>query len=223
MSDFLKKMKSLFIVEEPGVPGQEINTSDQGGSQQQNSNTPAANTPLPTPSSGEVSDKFMEVLFSAMQQNNLDGFDYLEYKQSLQSLSKMQMDEQTRFQSAFAMAQTMGVTVPKLLDSASHYIQILQQENQKFNDALSKQRSQQIGNREEQITQLDKAIQSKTEQIQSLTQEIEQNRKQMEQLKQEIAQSTVKVESTKNDFLATYTNLVNQINTDISNIKTFLK
>ena len=56
----------------------------------------------------------------------MEGFDYLEYKQSLQSLEKMNMDNQTRYQSAFAMAQTMGAKAKNLIDSAQYYLKVMQ-------------------------------------------------------------------------------------------------
>ena len=40
----------------------------------------------------------------------------------------MPMDEQTRFQSAFAMAQTLGATTEHLMHSANHYLEILKKE-----------------------------------------------------------------------------------------------
>ena len=46
------------------------------------------------------------------------------------------MDEATRFKSAFAMASSMNVTTKQIMDSADFYLQILGQEEQKFNKAL---------------------------------------------------------------------------------------
>ena len=101
-----KNLKSLFIenvddgskkekIEEPKPV--EKNTKNKKVTQ------PVAKAAFQA-SPGKVSSKFMEILFKAMEDNNLDGFDYLEFKQSLKSLEKMPMDEQTRFKSAFAMA-----------------------------------------------------------------------------------------------------------------------
>ena len=75
-----------------------------------------------------------------MEKANIEGFDYLEYKQSLKSLAKMPMDERTRFQSAYAMAQTMGASVGHLIKTAQHYIDILAAEEKKFETALANQK-----------------------------------------------------------------------------------
>jgi hypothetical protein len=217
-----KKIKSIFVVEEETsakpkeAPSAEkpVAPAISGGPVVQESQAGAP---------GQVTDKFLQVLFAAMEGQNLPGLDYLEYKQSLNSLSKIQMEESVRYQSAFAMAQTMGATPQKLVESAAHYLDVLKGEEAKFQQALVKQRAEQIGNREEQIRQMDAAIQQKAEQIKKLTQEIEQHRQQSEKLKLEIGDAMGKVESTKNNFIASYNALVSQIQADVENMKRYLK
>lgn len=172
---------------------------------------------------GKVTQRFMEILLKAMEANNLDGFDYLEYKQSLRSLEKMPMDEQTRFQSAYAMAQTMGATPAKLIETAEHYINVLQNEEKKFEDALTHQRNKQIGSKQQEISQLEESIKTKAEQIKKLTAEIEAEQKQSEALKTEIREAGQKVENTKNNFIASYNALVDKISGDIEKMSKYLK
>ena len=219
----LRNLKSLFIIEEENPkgkkPAQKKNTSSK--------NTPPAKNPVIPESSagqpGSVKTKFVEILFSVMEKANLDGFDYLEYKQSLKSLEKMPMDEATRFQSAFAMAQTMGATPEHLLKTAQHYIDTLQQEEQKFEAALAKRQKEQIGSKETKIQKLEETVKAKAAQIKQLTQEMEAHQKEAGQLQKEIATASAKVESTKNDFIASYNALITQIGGDVENIKKYLK
>lgn len=226
-----KSIKSLFVIEEEGAkkeqiapPKKERRTRSTSSSQpvQQSQTTPQPR-PRSTVSEGKVSTKFMDILFGAMEKNNIEGFDYLEFKKSLQSLAKMPLDEQTRFQSAFAMAQSMGVTPQRLIETAGHYLKILQQEEQKFEQALAKQKKGQIGNKEQQIQQLENVVKQKAAQIKKLTQEIEQHQKKALALKEEIEDKAVKIESTKNDFIASYDNLTAQIQKDVENMKNYLK
>ena len=174
-------------------------------------------------SPGKVSAKFMEILFKAMEDNNLDGFDYLEFKQSLKSLEKMPMDEQTRFKSAFAMAQTMKATPAHLVKTANHYLKVLKKEEDKFENALVNQRTKQIGDKEQQLVQYEQAVKNKSDQIKKLTQEIEKHQHAMDRIKQEVAKASVKVESTKKDFEASYNLVVSQISKDIESMNRFLK
>jgi hypothetical protein len=222
MSDFLKRFKGLFIEEEPQKPG---SAKPAPAAEAPTTAAPATSTPPPTPivqASGQVSDRFVEILANALEQNNQSGFDYFEFRQSLANLSKMAMDEKTRYQSAYAMAQTMGATSGKLAESAQYYIQILQGEQSKFNEAHAQQRTKLIGSREEEIKTLEAGIQDKTRQISELTRQIEEHRQRSEQIRSEISASTIKIEGTKADFDATYAIVVAQLQEDVAKIKQYL-
>jgi hypothetical protein len=220
MSDFFKKFKSVFVAEEVVTE----NASPAAGQSQVSASQQAA-SPQPKPlssSPGAVSDKFVEILASALEKSNQPGFDYFEFRQALVNLSKMPMDEQTRYKSAFAMAQTMGATQANLLESAQFYLQVLAGEQSKFNEAHALQRSKLIGTREEEIKNLEAAIQQKTNQMQELTQQIEAARKSSEQIRSEINDSTVKIEKTKSDFDTTFVTVMEQLQNDAAKIKQYL-
>lgn len=220
MSDFLKKFKSVFIVEdEAPKSGNTEATTEATGSQ----SSAAPSAPVTVLSSGSVSDKFLEALAAALERNNQDGFDYFEFRQALKNLSRMSMDEQTRFQSAYAMAQTMGVTSSKLATSVQHYLGVLEVEKQHFSEAHAQQMAKLVGNRQEDAKTLETAIQQKTEQIRKLTEEIEQHRHRSEQIRQEISDSTLKIEATRADFEATFNTVYAQVQDDLQKIQQYLK
>lgn len=227
------KLKSIFIVSD-----EEFKKQAGGGKeipQKKETSSPitpspsASNIPNVTPnnspiaSEGKVSDKFLNILMGAMDKNNIEGFDYLEYKQSLKSLSKMSMDEATRYQSAYAMAQTMGATPQKLVDTAQHYLNILKTEEQKFQQALVNQKAKQIGSKEQRIKDLGAIVKQKEEQIKKLQEEMEAHKQEAVKLKSEISNASVKVENTGNNFAVTYNVVVSQIQQDIENMKNYLK
>ena len=229
----LKKLKSFFIVEDEEL----INKSNPSAAKKADipspppvenvSSTVASSsndfTAAPEVSDGKVTPKFMEILLKAIEQNNLDGFDYLEYKQALKNLAKMPMDEQTRYQSAYAAAQTMGATPDQLVNAANFYIDILGKEQEKFKTALGNQKSRQIVDKEQLVKNLHLQIQDKAKKIELLGKEIEASQKKMKDMKQEISSALVKVESTKNNFVASYNSLVAQIRKDIENMQKYLK
>jgi chromosome segregation ATPase len=211
------KIKSLFIEEDPNAP--QPKPAEVA--------VPTATAPV-APSAkpvgaGQVHAKFLEVLTKAMEAANQPGVDYLEYRQSLQSLEKMPMDEAVRFQSAFAMAQAMGATPPKLLESAQHYLNVLQTEKAKFQDALRAQTAERVGNRQDMVKNLDATIGQKAEQITKLTKEIEQHRAEMEKLKAEVQDASNKVEATRMDFEASFAAMAGQISADLDKMKLYLK
>lgn len=219
----LDKIKSLFIVETEDTPKKASKTTPVVQKEvpevESVDSTSSTSNEIPA---GQVSNKFNKVLFGALEKNNLEGFDYLEFKQSLRSLSKMPMDDATRFQSAFAMAQTMGATTDKLIKGADHYLKVLQQEEQKFAAAVENQRASQIGGKEGTIKQLDTAIQKKRQQLVALEKEIKSHEAQKQKIAKEISGAKVKIEKTKRDFKVTYLNIVGQIRTDVENIKKYL-
>ncbi len=212
-----KNLKSIFFVEE-----EDGNKKTASAKQTKGKSTVKA-TPASKPvSGGKVTDKFTNILFQALEKNNLKGFDYLEFRQSLQSLKKVQLDEETRFKSAAAMAASMGVTADDLVKSAKHYQGVLHQENQKFKQALDKQTSNQIGTKEEQLQELDKKVKEKTALIQKLTKEIEAHQKEATLIRKSIDQATGKIRKTAADFSASYQSLINQIEGDVERIKRYL-
>ena len=219
------RLKSWFVIDE-GTPKKSDKTektkSTPDNKAAASKNTPS-NTSAAEGATGQVTDKFMSILLAAMDKNNLEGFDYLEFKQALKNLENMPMDEKTRYQSAFAMAKTMNVTPEHLVKTAGHYVAILQQEEQKFGQALTAQRSKQIGGREQQMADLEKGIKAKAEQIKRLTEEIEADQKTLATMKEEISGAVVKVETTKNNFIASFNSLVAHIQKDIDNMTKYLK
>lgn len=220
MSDFLKKLKSVFVVET--APSEEPASEPRATAEVSKT---ISTQPIATPivPKGTISDKFTEILFQAMEAANQEGFDYVEYKRSLQTLEKMPMDEKTRYFSAFAAAQSMGITKDKLLGSADFYLSVLKNENLKFQEATKGQREKQIGGKEKVIENLAATIQAKGEQIARLTEEIQKHQAEMDALKTEIADSVVKIETTMNDFTASYTNLAQQIEADKTKMQQFLQ
>jgi lysyl-tRNA synthetase class I len=231
MSDFFNKLKSVFVVEDPNAPAtpppsrNEVKTAatnTAASTPSANYSTPSVSTPN-SAGSGQVSDKFFEVLAKAMESANQDGFDYFEFKQALANLKNVPMDDATRFKSAFAMSQAMGVTTDKLVNSASYYLDVLKNEQNRFVQAAANQRQSQVGDKQSQADNLEAVMRQKAEQIKQLTAEIEQHRKDVDTIKSDISQAVVKVEQTSRDFDATYQLLVGQIQADVNSMKNYLK
>lgn len=223
-NDILKKIKGLFIVEDASTQSQNT-TATQETTQTEQVNVPQQKTVSPSTvfnTEGAYNQKVFDSLTQALEANNMQGFDYLEFRGSLLSLSKMPMDEATRYRSAYAMAQTMGADVKKLNDTANHYLNVLKNEELKFQQALDNQRSNGLGAKEQEIAGLQNAINQKTELLKQIQQEIEQHQAQIENIKQQIGESSSKIAQAQGDFNITYDTLINQIQQDIQNIQKYL-
>ncbi|AXT56649.1 hypothetical protein J8L88_07305 [Aquimarina sp. MMG015] len=225
----LKNLKSLFIVDD----SEEENKETSGSSEKADVSSdkkPAASTPPPLPnnpisssSEGVLDTKIVEKLLQAIEKNNLDGFDYLEYKKSLKALEKMPMDEATKYRSAFATASTMGVTLDKLLQTTNFYIGVLDKENEQFIGAFKNQFDSKVSGREREIAQFESIIKEKSEQIKKLTEEIAKHQKQIGDLKAKVEESNSKINKTQNDFKVSYSHLKAQFEEDIVKMQKYLK
>lgn len=217
----LDKLKSLFIVEEDdNAKKDEPIKKDTNKTQ----NTKIDKTPIVKQKiEGSLNDKIMEKLLKVLSDNNQEGFDYIEYKNSIKALETMQMDEKMKFRSAFATAQTIGLSLPKLLNSISFYQKILNKENDSFLSALNNQINIKVGDKKKELQDYNKMIEAKSLQIKKLQSEIAKHKEVQNTLKSKIEEDTISIEKTKKDFETTFYKLMHQINEDVEKIKKYLQ
>ena len=235
MPSLFGKLKSVFILDDEN---DNKKAAEKGQKEQAKENKASAKSNEPTvsahditidiqnttpPASGKPDTKFVDILLKAVEKDNLDGFDYLEYKSSLQSLSGMDMDDATRYKSALAMAQTMGASPDKLISTAQHYLKTLDSEKTKFQTALKGQKAKQVTGKESSITKLGENIAKKKQRILDLQKEIEADTKKMKAMKTEINNAVSKVQKTSDNFHFAYNVVTGQIVDDIEKMKAYLK
>lgn len=215
----LNALKRLFVYDTEAKP-----TADNpaaADAQSGDTKPPVVNA-SPVAGSGTIDEKITSTLLQAIESNNLDGFDYLEYKKSLQALANLPMDEATKYRSAFATASTMGVSLSKLLESATYYVQILEREKNTFDEALKGKSENDVQGKRQEQERLRQALQQKAETIQRLTEEMKRDQSAVDEIDQYIASITQKLAQTKNNFEASYQNIYQQMDKDIQKIKQYL-
>lgn len=166
--------------------------------------------------------KFTTILLKALNRNNLEGSDYLEFKDSLHSLKGVIEDEATRFKSSYAVLSNNGVTKEKLIETSKHYLDVLKEEKSNFESTFRTQQAKQIKAREDKIVKLTQGLEKKKVQLQKLITEIESMETQLKSSKTEINQVAGKVQLTKDQFMASYHVIVEQIKHDVANIKKYI-
>jgi chromosome segregation ATPase len=164
----------------------------------------------------------VEFLVKAIEKNNLPGFDYLEYKQSLAALKGMNMDQETAFKSAFATASTLGLTKEKLLESAKHYKKVLDTEKQQFEAAASKQVEQRIQSKQKEVEKIKKQIEDYRAKIEQLEDKIAQSESTIRNAEEEIRTAEDKIAATQQSFQETVTTILGEIEHDLENIERFI-
>ena len=166
--------------------------------------------------------KSVDFLTKALEKSNLPGFDYIEFKQSLDALSKLNIEEETAFKSAFATASTVGLTKTKLLHTAEHYKKVLANEKVQFDSALHKQIEQKVAGKEGEVNKLKDQIVKHQEKIKQLQDQIAKFQKTIDGADAQIDAARKKIESTRDGFEHTHQSILNQIDVDIENIKKYL-
>jgi len=173
-------------------------------------------------SSHGLDEKSIDFLTKALEKSNLPGFDYIEFKQSLSALSKMNMDEETAIKSAFATASTMGLSKEKLIKTAAHYVKVLQKEKSQFDAALQKQLKQKVQAKRDEVEKMKVEIEKNKEKIDKLKALIIKQQDTIDHADENIQEAQNKIETTKENFEFTYTSILNQIKKDVDNIEQFL-
>jgi hypothetical protein len=223
-AEMFKKIKSLFVVEEIDTNPTNIQENTIVESKNDTSNSSAAqNSDIQAPVStfdGKPDPKFTDLLLRSIESNNMEGFDYLEYKNSLKSIESVIPDEVMRYKSAYEMAKTMGLSKEKLIQSASHYLNILISEDKKFKEALENQKAKQIQGRADQLAAIEKSVVEKQQMIEKLSKEIDASKGQLEAVRKEINDAVVKIDVTNQQFVSSYNLVYEQIYGDIEKIKT---
>lgn len=221
----LKKIKSIFVVESESASADQSRTNDAREnpvSEPLREDLPAANESKGGPEV-PAENRFLNVLAEVIEKNNQPGYDYLEFRQSLVNLGKLNMDESTRFKSAYAAAQAMGVTPASLIGSAKSYLSLLEGEGKKFAVAEQNQRTRVVEERKAELQQIQSEIQKKQETITRLQSEVEQWTKNLEDKKNEAAALGSKLEQTKSRFEAALRSLSGQIMDDVEKMNQYLK
>ena len=169
-----------------------------------------------------LDEKSVDFLTSALAKNNLPGFDYLEFKQSLGALADLNMDEETAIKSAYATAATLGLTKEKLLKTAEHYKKVLNDEKLQFEAALKKQIQQKVASKQKEVEKLKAHVQEYQKKIQQLQEKIRSSQGIIDAADETIQAAKDKIETTRDGFETALQSINNQITKDIENIQNFL-
>ena len=221
-----KNLKSLFITvdEKTDETKSGAETVENNQSKSTTNAEPEIVQTVSSSQSEPVKDNtIIEKLLKALEENNQPGFDYFEYKRSLKSLEKLPMDESTKYQSAFATAATMEVTLDKLIASIDFYKKVLRQEEANFLKASKEQYTLNVENKKADITKISNLIKDKSQKIQLLTDEIREHQKSQAELTEYINVAETKIKTTENNFRYSLEDLSTQMENDLNKLKQYIK
>ena len=164
--------------------------------------------------------KILETLHTAMDKANLPGEDYYELTKAVEAMKGIPLSEEDKIKTAIAALSTKGLTIAKVIESATHYLGVLENEKKKFYLAFENKIKDSINADRNKIESLSESIKQKNIQIEDLKKIIEESKTKIADLEKEISKSEEKVNEIEESFLFTYEHVVNKIKLDIEKIKT---
>lgn len=206
-----QKLKSLFFVTE-----KDDNTELETKSPPKEAGSSAPVDPDLTPQKEE---KFREILLKAIEENNFDGFDYLEFRKSIISLEELNKDVDARYQAALNMLKAMGASPQKIIDTGKDYLKILESERTKFYQAVERQKVQKIDVNKQEIKHIEKLINDKKLKIEQMNKELVEHTKTRSELISQIDQSEELLNVNKEGFKAAFDTISYEIENDLVKIQ----
>lgn len=223
----LNKIKGLFIVPEDEEPIKKVTTKkNQTPIKGKTTKAPPKKhdetipTKISSSGKGEFNKQIFDSLTKAIADANLPGEDYLEFISALQAMKAIDLDEKVKMQTVLATLSIKGLTAQKIIESADYYMKVLENEKEKFKQAMIKQTEGKVGSKHQQIKNLETENKKKADQIKKLTNEINANTTKISKLKTDIETADLKIKSTENNFNITYAHVANQITEKVEKIKT---
>jgi len=131
----LKSIASLFVNMEEG---EEVETTTTTNPTNQIKHV-VVNSPSSfknTETSKEEVRKFVEVLTKEIEESNLDGYDYLEFKESVEELRKDGSTLDEAIKKTFIVVKSL-TNVKKIIDSLTHYQEVVKNNKKDFEKNVS--------------------------------------------------------------------------------------
>jgi hypothetical protein len=231
------KLASIFvdIEDSPQVPPQEKKEESAENETTAAAPAPASspaptNTPAPTTSvapkpvfvPATVNEAMVELLSKAIEAANLEGFDYLEFRDALAAMASAPLSEQQKFQAVFATATTMGVTKDRLVEAIDHYQQVLDHQKAEFQAQVESMIAQEVTQREELKSAKEQEIAALSEQIQQAQAAIGEKQQEILALSNEINEQNLNIQQTASSFEATFNFVSGKLQEDKGKIQNYL-
>ena len=166
--------------------------------------------------------RFANALMKALEKKNLDGFDYLEFKQSVGRLTEIGMDLDTAINSAFITGSSVGLTKEKLIKTANYYAEVLQDEKSQFMRSLEKHLVDNVEGKAKQTGELKKKIANWESKIQQLQEQINAAKAEIEASDSQINAARSKAEENQKGFDEAMEVITQTIQKDVADIRRVL-
>lgn len=157
-----------------------------------------------------------DMLQQSLQENKLNGFDYLKFISAVEESKSTGVPEDARFKMTFSTAKQLGVDKNTLLKSGNHYIEVLAQDESDFNADCAHYEKSEVESRATKLASVESTIASLSSQLSQLNQD-------RATLAHELEQEKSKLESKKAAFRTTLESVRTTIQANIDKINQYLQ
>jgi hypothetical protein len=165
-------------------------------------------------------EKFKNHFKGLMKEANLQGPDYFEFAQAKDDLIEDIPSEDARIKTANKL---LKIPVEKLVESANHYVKIVNTDKENFLKSVSEKEEQELKGRDIEIQQLGNSIGGDQKLIEEKTKVIEANQQRIIILQKEKKIAEEKIKNNQSGYVLAAEEFVNVIKSDVSKIQTILK
>lgn len=165
---------------------------------------------------GVADTKFIDLLEGIIEQNNQPGQDYFEFKQAVENMNSLPMDERTKFQTVYTVLSLQGCKKDILLASLDKYIQLIQNEKSSFDSEMKSEYTAKVQSK------LAKAEESKKE-LDALTKRLTELNSSILALSQEAQTEEMKIRATEANFKASADVIISEMIGDKDKINNFIQ
>lgn len=204
-------LKGLIFKDGPAEQGSSQNPTVKGKDP-----TPVMPVVSTTTVQGVADSKFIDLLESVIEQNNQPGQDYFEFKQAVENMNSLVMDERTKFLTVYQVLSLQGCKKDLLLASLDKYIEIIQHEKASFDEEMKTQYNAKVQ------TKLLKAEESKKE-LDALTKKLAELNSSILALSQEAQAEEMKIRATESNFKASADVIISEMVSDKEKINNFIQ
>lgn len=173
---------------------------------------PSFNTPA-TPSVSS-SDKFRNYFDKLFQDSNIPGPDYFEFSKMVEAMSAIP-DEKTKYLTAFAGLSIQGLDKKKLLDTANHYLALIDADAKTFHSMVAKAL-------QEKVTAKKKEMDDKTKRIQDLNKEIAELSNGLQAISNEVKENEEKINANAANYQHEMVQIKERISQDAQKINQYI-
>jgi len=179
-----------------------------------------ASTPA-TVAQGQEDDQIKEDLVKALDEANIEGYDYFEFRQALINMEGVIKTEPERFKATYAAVGAM-ITPERLIETALHYVGVLEKKGESFQGYVQQMTAEKVTANEEAAADADNRIQEIQAQIDQLNQNVAELLENKKVFQQEAIDAGAKIQQVQMNFNTTCTSIIRKIQSDAKKIETYL-